>query len=231
MAVNKNGQYSTEYVIILGIGLAVIASFLIYVMLFYGSFSSSSAASQITSVSNSLAKEANYVASQGPGSIQTFPITIPLIESQHSFYCGNIIKLQTPTQLGISQSSGNISGMLPLSGGTYDAFAEAGNNQVLIGLKFAVSLIKQSYTVSFSGSTATLDYALSFYNLSGDLTGTSFNLTILSMGGSYITSITGSTTTGTYSGTITLSSSASAQYLVEIFPTNAGDYSSTCITT
>ena len=38
----------------MGIGISIIAAFLLYVALFYGSFAVSSAASQITTVSDSL---------------------------------------------------------------------------------------------------------------------------------------------------------------------------------
>ncbi len=222
----KKGQYSTEYVIIIGIGVGIIASFLVYVTFFYGSFASSSSASQITTAANNLAKEVNYVASQGPGSMQTFPITIPLLQSQYSFFCGNLIKLQTTTELGVSKPAQNVSGMLPLSGGTFDAFARNENGSVLIGLDFSVALIKQSYSISSS----TLFYILSFYNSSNYLTGTAFNISIFSTEGVYLTSVTGSTGSGQVSGSLPFSFNPAKEYVVEVYPSGAGDYSSTCIT-
>ncbi len=227
---DKKAQYSTEYVIIIGIAVGIIASFLVYVALFYGSFSTVSAASDITNIASSLAKEANYVTSQGVGSLQAFPITIPLLQPQYSFFCGNTIKLQTTTELGVAQPAENISGMLPLSGGTYDAFVASTNTQVLVGLKFAVSLIIQSYSISDS----VLSYSLYFYNVS-DLPmakPVSFNISIFTTGGVYKTSTTGSTSISSPStafGTLTLPSPESNEYVVEVTPSNSGDYASACV--
>jgi hypothetical protein len=226
MSATKNGQYSTEYTIIIGIGVAIIAAFLIYIALFYGSFASSSSASQITTVADNLANEVSYVASQGPGSMQVFPITIPLIQSKYSFFCGNLIKLETSTELGVSKSVENVSGMLPLSGGTFDAFARDNNGSATIGLVFSIAYILQSYSVSSN----TLSYSLSFYNSSGYLKGTVFNISLFSTRGAYITSAKSSTTSGQASGTLTLPSSASVQYVFEVTPLGSGDYYSTCVT-
>ncbi len=224
----RKGQYSTEYVIVIGIGISIIAAFVVYVMLFYGSFALSSSASQITTTANNLANEVNYVASQGPGSMQTFPVTVSLLQPQYSFFCGDIIKLQTTTELGVSKPAENVSGMLPLSGGTFDAFVKGENGSAIIGLDFSVAYIQQSYAMSSN----TLFYKLRFYNYSGGLKSSSFNLTVFSAGEQYISSVTGSTSTtdiGYASGTVTLPSSAPNRYIVEIYPNNSGDYSSTCI--
>ena len=223
MSYRKKGQYSVEYAIIMGIGISIIAAFLLYIALFYGSFAVGSAASQITTVSDSLSNEISYVTSQGPGSVQAFPITIPLIEPKYSFFCGNIIKLQTTTELGVSKSIENVSGMLPLSGGTFDAFARDENGSAVIGLDFSIALIQFTY----STSSNTLSYSLSFYNYSNDLTPAKFNLSLFSAGGTYLQSITGSTTSGKATGTLSLPSPN--LYIIEVYPSGAGDYYSTCI--
>lgn len=225
----RQGQYSTEYIVIMGIGIGIIAIFLVYVTYLYGSFAVSSAANQITNVANTLAEETNYVSSQGPGSVQAFPISVPLIQPQHSFFCGNIIKLQTSTELGISRPGSNVSGMLPLSGGTYNSFARDEGESVLIGMQFPIALVQQSYSVSVSGSTASLSYSLSFYNFSGGLAAASFNMSVFSTDGAYITSGAGSTGSGQISGSLALPYSSPTQYVVEIYPSGSGDYSSTCI--
>ena len=225
MSYKQKGQYSIEYTIIIGIGISIIAAFLIYVALFYGSFAVGSAASQITTASDNLANEISYIASQGPGSMQDFPITIPLIEPQYSFFCGNIIKLQTTTELGVSKSIENVSGMLPLSGGTFDAFARDENGSALIGLDFSVALIQFTYSISSN----TLSYSMSLYNYSDGLTNAKFNLSLFSTDGLYLNSVTGSTSFGQATGTLTLPSSAQNQYVVEIYPSLSGDYYSTCI--
>ncbi|MCL4376042.1 hypothetical protein M1558_00935 [Candidatus Parvarchaeota archaeon] len=225
MSYNKKGQYSIEYTIIIGIGVSIIAAFVVYVALFYGSFASSSAGSQITTVSDSLANEISYVASQGPGSMQAFPITIPLIEPQNSFFCGNIVKLQTTTELGVSKSIENVSGMLPLSGGTFDAFARDENGSALVGLDFSIALIQFNYSIS----SDILSYSMSFYNYSNDLKGASFNVSLFSTGGLYLTSVTGSTSSGKATGTLTLPSTAPSQYVIEVYPSGSGDYYSSCI--
>ncbi len=225
MSYKQKGQYSLEYTIIMGIGIGIIAAFVVYIALFYGSFASSSAGSQITTVSDSLANEISYVASQGPGSMQVFPITLPLIEPRYSFFCGNIIKLQTTTELGVSKSIENVSGMLPLSGGTFDAFARDENGSALVGLDFSIALIQFTYSISSN----TLSYSMSFYNYSNGLKGTSFNVSLFSTGGSYLTSVTGSTSSGQATGTLTLPSTAQSQYVLEVYPSGSGDYYSTCI--
>lgn len=221
----KKGQYSIEYTIIIGIGVSIIAAFVVYVALFYGSFTLSSSATQITTAAKNFANEVNYVASQGPGSIQEFPITIPLLEPQYSFFCGNIIKLQTTTELGVSKPLENVSGMLPLSGGTFDGFVRGENGSALVGLDFSVALIKLTYSIS----SGTLSYSMSFYNYSDDLKGTSFNMSLFSTDGLYLTSVTGSTnSSGQATGTLTLPSAAN-QYVLEIYPSGSGDYYSTCV--
>jgi uncharacterized protein (UPF0333 family) len=223
---NRKGQYSVEYTIIIGIGLGIIAAFLIYITFFYGSFSLSSSASQIKTLSDTIANHVNYIASEGPGSMQTFPITLPLLQQQYSFFCGDIIKLQTTTELGVSKPGENVSGMLPLTSGTFDAFARAENGSAIIGLRFLISYVLGSYSVSSN----TLSYSLSFYNYSGDLKGTAFNISLLSTGGAYITSAKSSTTSGQASGTLTLPSSAPVEYVLEVTPSGSGDYYSTCVT-
>lgn len=226
---SNKAQYSTEYVIIIGIGVAIIASFLIYVMLFYGSFSSSSSASQIKNVASSISKEADYVSSQGVGSIQAFPITIPLLQQKDSFLCGDIIKLQTTTELGVAKPAENISGMLPLTGGTYDAFVKSVNGQVVLGLRFAISYISQSYSVSGT----TISYNLEFYNYSFQpvTSPVTFNISVLSTNGVYLGSAVSSTSSSspsTASGSVT-ASAYYPEYVIEVTPSSSGDYASQCV--
>jgi hypothetical protein len=213
----KKAQYSTEYVIIIAIGIGLIASFLFYAVFFYGSFASTSSANDITNVASSIAKQANYVSAQGVGSIQTFPITIPLLEPQYSFFCGDIIKLQTTTELG-----------------TYVAFVKEDYNQTFIGLKFAVSLIIQSDTISASSSSETLNYNLKFYNYSLDPipTPVTFNLSVFTTDGVYVASLLGSTSSSSpnkISGTLSLPLSNLNLYVVEVTPSSSGDYASACV--
>jgi hypothetical protein len=230
----KKAQYSTEYVIIIAIGIGLIASFLFYAVFFYGSFASTSSANDITNVASSIAKQANYVSAQGVGSIQTFPITIPLLEPQYSFFCGDIIKLQTTTELGVASPAGNVSGMLPLTGGTYVAFVKEDYNQTFVGLKFAVSLIIQSDTISASSSSETLNYNLKFYNYSLDPipTPVTFNLSVFTTDGVYVASLLGSTSSSSpnkISGTLSLPLSNLNLYVVEVTPSSSGDYASACV--
>ncbi|MGC8533058.1 MAG: hypothetical protein ACP5MV_00270 [Candidatus Parvarchaeum sp.] len=229
MSYLKKGQYSAEYVIVIGIGISIIAAFVVYVMLFYGSFALSSSASQITTAANNLANEVNYVASQGPGSMQTFPITVPLLEPQYSFFCGNIIKLQTTTELGVSKPAENVSGMLPLSGGTFDAFVKTVNGSAILGLRFAISYISQSYTASGT----TISYNLEFYNSSFLPTNSpvTFNISVFSTNGVYLgssISSTSSSSPSTASGSV-VASAYHSEYVIEVTPSNSGDYASQCV--
>ncbi|MEM0142789.1 MAG: hypothetical protein QXL94_02360 [Candidatus Parvarchaeum sp.] len=224
MSYARKGQYSIEYTIIIGIGVSIIAAFVVYVALFYGSFALGSSASQITTVADNIANEISYVASQGQGSMQTFPITIPLLLPQYSFFCGDIIKLQTTTELGVSKAIENVSGMLPLSSGTFHAFAKVENNSALLGLDFSISLVRMSYSISSN----TLSYTLHFYNYSGGLVTTNFNASLFSTGGAYLTSVTGSANSGEAQGTLTLPSSSN-EYVLEVYPSGSGDYFSECV--
>ena len=226
---SRKGQYSVEYTIIMGIGIAIIAAFLIYIAFFYSSFALSSSASQIKTLSDTFANQANYVASQGPGSMQIFPITTPLLQPQYSFFCGDLIKLQTSTELGVSKPGENVSGMLPLASGTFDAFAKAVNGNVILGLKFAISYISQNYTVSGT----TISYNLDFYNSSLQPVNSpvNFNVSVFSTNGAYLGSTIGSTSSSspsTAAGTL-VASAYYSEYVIEVTPTDSGDYASECV--
>ena len=220
----KRGQYTTEYLIIIGLGIAIIGIFLAYVSLYYMSFSSTAGSKTLDSAASSLISQASYVSSEGSGSETTFSVAFPSINPAQSYFCGSFLKLTSGSLTSIQKSSIALTGLLPTTAGTYDVHETNTNGLAEVALSQTVSYINSSYKLSGSD----LFYVLYFYNDTGGIGGDiNFNITVLSLSGKYITSQVETSSNGYYSGEIALTSTQ-PEYLIEIFPIGYNVFSSSC---
>ena len=220
----KRGQYTTEYLIIIGLGIAIIGIFLAYVSLYYMSFSSTAGSKTLDSAASSLISQASYVSSEGSGSETTFSVAFPSINPAQSYFCGSFLKLTSGSLTSIQKSSIALTGLLPTTAGTYDVHETNTNGLAEVALSQTVSYINSSYKLSGSN----LFYVLYFYNDTGGISGDiNFNITVLSLSGKYITSQVETSSNGYYSGEIPLTSTQ-PEYLIEIFPIGYNVFSSSC---
>ena len=224
--ITRKSQFTTEYLIIVGIGIAIITIFLAYVSLYYISFSSSSSTKTLNSAATSLIKQSSYLSSEGSGSETTFSVAFPAINPSQSYFCGNFLKLTSNSITSIQKSSIELNGLLPTTAGTYNFRETNVNGLAKIGLNQPVSYINSSYALSGK----TLSYSLYFYNSTGGIGGDiTFNITVLSLSGKQISSQTETASNGVYSGSLSLSTTL-PEYLVEIFPIGYNVFASSCFT-
>ncbi|MCL4401013.1 MAG: hypothetical protein M1348_00735 [Candidatus Parvarchaeota archaeon] len=202
MVLYRKGQFTTEYLIVIGIALSVISIFMIYVFFYYAGYSSTVNSNLAASAAASLVENANYVASIGLGSKITFPVNFPSVSFPESYFCGNYIKLVSGQYSSIQKSRLNLQGVLPITPGVYMVYVRYNSSgTVQMGLEGVVSYINASYSLNVN----TLSYSLRFYNSSYKLDGaTPFNISVFSSSGNIINSTSGTTSAGSVSGSLLL---------------------------
>jgi hypothetical protein len=222
MKLNAAGQFTTEYLVIIGIALTIIVAFLVYVFIFYGSYYSSSVSNQVTTVANAIVQGANYVSSEGVGSKTSLTIDFPLLENISgisSYFCGSYVKISSSTYSSIAQANVDLEGLLPSSAGNYVVYATyASPNLVQIGLNAPITYINSTYTINVNSLT----YNLSFFNASYlPAASTKFNLSIFSPSGSLIKSVTGTANAkGFFYNSVTLTT-VLPEFIMAVFPSTS----------
>ncbi len=220
----RRAQYTTEYVIILGIAMAVIAAALVYALFFYTSYSSSSSSNQISTAAAQIVQAANYVSAQGADSKTVIAVTFPLLSVQSSFFCGDIVELGSRASSYIDQANVNMSGLMPFIPGLYHAYLTFNGTITEMGLNFPLS----SMDSSFSYSSGSIDYSLEFFDENGDLLpDVTFNITVYSESGAYIASQTETSSNGQYSGSVPVSTDLPL-YIIRVFPRTYQVFYSAC---
>ena len=225
MVDSKRSQFTTEYMIVVAVALAIVISFLIYAIIFYSSYFNNSAANEVKTAANSLTAEANYVLAEGIGSKVSFPVYIPQLAKTSSFFCSNYVKIKSGGYSSISSAKTDISGLLPLKAGNYIYYAwynETGN--VYLGLDFKISLV--TYNYSISGTS--LFYSLGFYGQDGVLLPkTNFNISVFNGDGTYIASAVQAAVNGLDNGSLNIGSIGSA-YIINVYPLGYDVFAPTC---
>ncbi len=221
----RRAQFTTEYMIVVAIALAIVISFLIYAVIFYSSYFNNSAANEVKTATSSLTTEANYVLAEGIGSKTSFPVYMPQLLNRSSFFCSNYVKIDSRDYSSISSAKTGMSGLLPLKAGNYIYYAwynETGN--VYLGLDFKMSLI--TYNYSISGSS--LVYSLGFYGQNGVLLPkTNFNITVFNSNGNYVASSVQTAINGQYDGSLSIGSANSA-YIIDVYPLGYDVFAPSC---
>ncbi len=231
MRKSRKSQTYTEYMIVIGIGLAVIAAFMYYLFAYSSAINNNTASNLANNIVNTIVSEANYVSSQGVGSISTFPLQFGSLDLSGSLFCQNSITISESSHSAVGYANVYLEGLLPTTTGVYTAYAKTvvfnGSSAVQIGVNAPISFINYSYKTY---NNSKMQYIVSFYNYSGSvLTNVQFNLTVLSTSGQQMQSYLFSTgATGTVNGNITLNSFSNA-YLIDIVPSGYNIVSPSCI--
>ncbi len=224
MHMNKKAQFITEYIIVIGIALSIIAVFLVYVLVYYSGYSNSSNSNQISTITNSIVQEANYVFSEGVGSKTSFTLGFPDLQVINSFFCGDYIKVTSSQYSSVSRADEELEGLLPLKQGTYVMYARYNQTGIVqIGLDSGVSYI--NYTYSYDSSKDLLFYNLTFFDsqylISSGVAGiVPYNITVFSVNGVYLNSSTSLSVDDFAYGELTLKPTPS-EAIIDIFVNGA----------
>ena len=223
----KRAQFTTEYLIIIGIAFGLIAVFLVYAFVYYSSYNTGSLYQRVQSAAEGLAQQAQYAGSAGIGSRSVFTLYFPSVDENTSFFCGEYAKVSSAGFSYISKSDFQMEGLMPTTAGSYSAYAYyTRGGDVYLGIQAPLSYINTSYTPDGSY----LNYSIWFYNQIGLLAkSTSFNLTVFSINGAYVNSTLETTASGYIQGQIYLPQSL-PQYLINIYPLGYNLFESSCFT-
>jgi hypothetical protein len=226
---DKGAQFSTEYLVITGIAMFIVFALVVFAVVYYYAYSSGVTYASYDTAVGQIATEADYVASQGLGSSIAFQVKVGTINYTNSLFCGKFVKIGSDTTSSIRPTTVNISGVLPLLPGLYTFYAKAAlyedNLTVQNWIDAPLAFINASYSVSGSA----LNYDLQFLSVNDILVkDVTFNISAYTAGGTFAGSQREASTSGTYSGSLSLSQSAS-QYHVYIVAGNYNVFSAVCI--
>lgn len=221
----SRAQYTTEYVIVLGIAMTIIASALFYSLYFYTSYFSSSTSNQLSTAATQLVKAADYVSAQGINSKTLIAVTFPTLTVTSSFFCGQLVQIDSGHSSYIDRANVNISGLMPFNSGLYHAYVVYNGSMADVGINLPLSLV----TGTFSYSSGSILYGINFLDRNGNsLPSVNFNISVYSGSGVYLASGTGTTSSSTYTGLISVPSGQSV-YVIRIFPSTYQEFFSTCV--
>ena len=75
--IQRKAQFTTEYLIIIGIAFGLIAIFLVYAFVYYSSYNNGAGYQQVQNAAVSITQQARYVGSAGIGSKSIFTQYFP----------------------------------------------------------------------------------------------------------------------------------------------------------
>lgn len=225
MQIKRNGQFTTEYMIILGIALSTISVFLIYVFFYYTSYSNTISSNQALTATQLLAQNANYVASLGLGSKITFPVNFPEITIPNSYFCGSYVEIVAGQYSSIQKSNLNLLGVMPMTMGNYITYERYNNSgAVQVGVQGPISYINTSYSFNVNSLT----YSLVFYNSSYKVAvNTAFNISVFSSGGAILNTTSTTAISGAYSGSLFIEN-PSPTMVIDVFAPTGDVVAASC---
>ncbi len=225
MHINKKAQFATEYLVITGIALSIIAVFIAYVLVYYSSYTTESNNDQLSTITSSIVQQANYVFSEGIGSKTSFTIDFPTIQTLNSFFCGDYIKITSPQYSSIGRAEVKLEGVLPATSGNYVMYARYNQTGIVeIGFDSPVTYINYSY--SYSGSY--LCYNLTIFNNKYIAFPAAYNITMFTSAGAYINSTIGASgvyptsNCGAATGELYLHNTIPPEAIIDVFSTQTG---------
>ncbi len=175
----SGGQAAVEYLIIMGIALLLFSAFLAITYYYSSGFNSSDINQNLALAETSLGSSISYIASQQTGATSVFSFSLPQLNQDLSYICGNFIVLSSGNNQVASSLALNTIGELPVTGGTYTGYVTLANvngqQEAYLKFQLPISFINTSY-VFFNGY---LDYNVSFYNEFGSLVhGVNFTISV-----------------------------------------------------
>ncbi|MGC8682231.1 MAG: hypothetical protein ACP5TF_02980 [Candidatus Acidifodinimicrobium sp.] len=230
LASHKRGQIALDYLVIVGLAMALIVLLIGILVTYSGSLSTAFGQDTLSTAATAIVEQVNYVYSLSPGSISTTAIDFPAMDFPMSHFCGKEAILSYQNSFSVEQAYVNISGLLPTTPGLNDVLVRNvdlnGTDTVQIGLYRSISFVGFNYTLSGN----ILNYAVEFYNSSGGIIKSpqTFELSVYSPSYSLINTTVETAPSGTYSGSILLANPQAASVLL-ISPIGKGVVFSTCI--
>ncbi len=227
---NSRSQASVEYLIVIGVGLAILTGFLIYAFAYTSGYNTSKIGHELDVALGSLSNTVGYLSSQQTGSVLGFSFNSPGLSIGSSYFCQNSIVLSSSGLEAAKGTGVQVVGELPVGAGKFSGEGEAvvinGRQSVAIKFDLPIAYISSSYNLVGN----VLSYNLSFESLSGNLVaGVNFTLAVYSLSGSLLSSANYTTATGVYNGEVSASSAYSG-FRIVIYPYSYGVMSSSCFT-
>ncbi len=202
------GQVSLEYLIIIGIGLLILSTFLAYTFYYSSAYSATENGQNLALIVNSISGAVSYLSSQQTGSSMAFTFDSPGLNILNSYLCNSYLILASSGAEDTSTLSLPIVGELPINPGQFSGQAKLveidGKQTTLLSFDLPVSFINASYAFN-SSNTKILSYNLSFLSQSGAaVDDINFNITVYTIGDVQIASENESATSGAFYGAINL---------------------------
>ncbi|MEM3192287.1 MAG: hypothetical protein QW292_09395 [Candidatus Parvarchaeota archaeon] len=226
----SRGQIALDYLVIAGLAIGLIVAVVGILALYSGYLSIGMGQGTLSTISNTITGQVNYVYSLAPGSLSTIPANFPVINPISSHFCGKELILSYRNSFFVSNARANMSGLLPTTPGLDDILVRSievnGTEEVQVGLYRPISFVGFNYTLANS----VLSYTVNFYNHGGSPINFSqlFEISVYSSNETLINSTIEMSNSGTYSGSMLLSSSI-APAIVLVEPSGSGTIFSECI--
>ncbi len=115
--IKRSGQASLEYLIIIGIAIAVFAIITSYSLTYFTGASLSASSSNLNLAAEDIISAANSVSTQQAGSVVDFTLHSPGIIPGQTFFCNNLMYVTSQNARSIQSTILPITGILPISAG------------------------------------------------------------------------------------------------------------------
>jgi len=230
LAGRKRGQIALDYLVIVGLAMALIVLLIGILVTYSGSLSTAFGQDTLSTAATAIVEQVNYVYSLSPGSMSTTAIDFPTMDFPASHFCGKEAILSYQNSFSVAQADINMSGLLPTTPGLDDLLVRSvdvnGTDTIQVGLYRSISFVGFNYTLSGN----ILNYSVEFYNYSGGIIRSPqvFELSVYSPSEALINNTIETAPSGAYSGSILLANPQAASFLL-ISPIGKGVVFSTCI--
>ncbi len=228
LKLQRNGQSSLEYLIIIGIGLFIVGAAISYALYYSGGYSTQSTSQQLQIAAESVQNALQSLSSSEVGSSVSFTFQSPGL-SLGSSLCSQFLSFQASSSEASLSLPISASGEFPVASGSYTATAYLSlfNGKPKAEIKFDLPLSYINY--SYIMNSGNLYYNLSFYNKTGGLlSNVNFTLFIYTSAHKLVSAQNGSAVSGTYSSNIALPSFSPGDIVVVYVP-SYGVMSPACV--
>lgn len=200
-------QASLEYIIVIGVALAILTGLVVYSYYYSTAYSFSRIGQGLTLIANSVRSTVSYLSAQQQGSTFNFAFNSPGLDSTNSYFCGDYVVLSSQGQEAAQIMSLPVVGEIPLGTGNFQGqgvLAEQGGNTI-VEMKFnlPIAFINTSYSLS----APYLNYNISFQSFSGALVqDVNFSVLVYTPANTLLASQSALfTSSGSYNGRINIS--------------------------
>ncbi len=151
-SINVKSQAGLEYLIVIGIALALLTGFLIYSFYYTTAYNSSKNGQGLALVVNSVSGTVNYLSAQQYGSTFNFGFNSPGLSMLNSYLCANYIALASGGQQAAQTLSLPVAGEIPLGTGQFEGEGILstldGNPVVELNFNLPIAFINTCYLLS-----------------------------------------------------------------------------------